>query len=55
MPGLGPSWRLWAAETLEIPKLLASPPPSADPSKDPSELDAVTGRFLALASQFRVF
>ena len=25
MPGLGPSWRLWAAETLEIPKLLASP------------------------------
>ena len=31
MPGLGPSWRLWAAETLEIPKLLASPLQSAVP------------------------
>ena len=29
MPGLGPSWRLWAAETLELPKLLASPLQSA--------------------------
>lgn len=31
MPGLGPSWRLWAAETFEIPKLLASPLQSAVP------------------------
>lgn len=31
MPGLAPSWRLWAAETLEIPKLLASPLQSAVP------------------------
>lgn len=31
MPGLGPSWRLWAAETLEIPKLLASPLQAAVP------------------------